>query len=341
MIPRHIIISRTDGIGDVILTFPLLGLLKKQFPDLKITFLGQDYTRPVIMGCHHVDAFLDWTEIQGLSGDAATAELKKVNADVILHVFPRKEIAVLARRAGIPLRIGTKGRLYHWLNCNQRVELSRKNSSLHEAQLNILLAQKLVGVIEMPTLEMPELYGFDKIPVLPKELAELIDPVRFNLILHPKSKGSAREWGSNNFAALSVMLPKNMFKIFVTGTKAEGDRLIQDGFFDKAGEFTDLTGKMNLEKMISFIQAADGLIAASTGPLHIAAALGKTTLGIYPPIRPMHPGRWAPIGERAAFMVAEKECNDCLEGGPCQCMLDISPKQVQQKLYSMVNSDLK
>ncbi|MFH1121560.1 MAG: glycosyltransferase family 9 protein [Bacteroidota bacterium] len=339
MNPRHIIISRTDSIGDVVLTFPLLGLLKKQFPDVKITFLGQNYTRPVIMACSHVDFFLDWNEMQSHSYDTRVTLLKSLEADVILHVFPRKEIALLARKARIPVRMGTTGRIYHWFNCNHLIKLSRKESPLHEAQLNILLAQKLIGKIEMPTEEMPGLYGFDKVAKLPEELASLIDPVRFNLILHPKSKGSAREWGTDNFAALSAMLPRNMYKIFVTGTKAEGDLLIQEGYFNKAGEFTDLTGKMSLEKMISFIQAADGLIAASTGPLHIAAALGKTTLGIYPPVRPMHPGRWSPIGIKASFLVKDKDCIECLGGGPCQCMLDISPKQVQQKLFSMVNSD--
>lgn len=65
---------------------------------------------------------------------------------------------------------------------------------------------------------------------------------------------------------------------------------------------------MNLKQFISFIAAADGLIAASTGPLHIAAALGKVALGIYPPIKPMHPpGRWAPLGKNASYLVLEKK----------------------------------
>lgn len=340
MKPNHIIISRTDSIGDVVLTFPLLGLLKKKFPDLRITFLGKNYTRPVIMACSHVDYFLDWDEMQNHAPETRLTLLKSMEADTILHVFPRKEIATLAFKARIPVRMGTTGRFYHWFTCNHLIKLTRKNSPFHEAQLNILLAQKLLGKTIVPVDEMPDLYGFDKISPLPEELSAMIDPKRFNLILHPKSKGSAREWGTANFAALSALLPRDRFRIFVTGTKAEGDLLIQEGFYDRAGEVTDLTGHMSLEKMISFINAADGLIAASTGPLHIASALGKISLGIYPPIRPMHPGRWAPIGKRASWLVAEKECNDCLEGGPCHCMLGISPEQVQQKLHTMVDTDL-
>ncbi|NTW26424.1 MAG: glycosyltransferase family 9 protein [Lentimicrobium sp.] len=340
MNPRHIIISRTDSIGDVILTFPLLGYLKERFPGVKITFLGQNYTRPVVMACSHVDYFLDWNEMLGHPEETRITLLRSMEADVILHVFPRKEIAYLARKAGIKIRMGTTGRFYHWLTCNQLIKLSRKESPLHEAQLNILLAEKLTGKILLPTEDLPALYGFNKIASLPPEFSELTDPLRFNLILHPKSKGSAREWGTDNFAALATMLPKDEYKVFVTGTKAEGDLLMKEGFFDKVRDITDLTGKMSLEKMISFINAADGLIAASTGPLHIAAALGKIALGIYPPIRPMHPGRWAPLGKNASYLVSEKECSDCLEGGPCQCMLSITPKQVHHKLGLMIDAAL-
>jgi len=336
MNPRHIIISRTDSIGDVVLTFPMLGLIKQKYPGIKITFLGQNYTRPVAMACSHIDFFLDWNEMLGHSYETRVTLLRSLEADVILHVFPRKEIAILARKAGIPVRMGTTGRLYHWFNCNRLIKLSRKESPLHEAQLNILLAERLLGKQLLPLEDIPALYGFDKIAPLPDEISSQLDPLRYNLILHPKSKGSAREWGADNFATLANLLPKEEYKIFVTGTKAEGDLLIQEGFFNNLRDITDLTGKMSLEKMISFIQAADGLIAASTGPLHIAAALGKIALGIYPPIRPMHPGRWAPIGTKASFLIADKECDDCRESGPCHCMLGITPLQVKQKLEALV-----
>jgi len=86
---------------------------------------------------------------------------------------------------------------------------------------------------------------------------------------------------------------------------------------------------MSLAQLMSFIEACDGLVAASTGPLHIAAALGKTAIGIYPPIRPMHPGRWAPVGKQAKFAVIEKECSDCRNNGMCHCMQEISPEVIK------------
>lgn len=58
-IPDNIIISRTDSIGDVVLTLPIATVLKKQFPQMKIAYMGKAYTRPVIEACSSVDLFID------------------------------------------------------------------------------------------------------------------------------------------------------------------------------------------------------------------------------------------------------------------------------------------
>ncbi len=109
---RRIIISRTDSIGDVVLTLPLAGILKKKFPESSIIFLGKSYTRAVINACSEVDEFLNWDEIREADEDQAILMLKEANADLIIHVFPNKEIARLAKKAGIPYRLGTTNRLF-------------------------------------------------------------------------------------------------------------------------------------------------------------------------------------------------------------------------------------
>ena len=335
-IPKRVLISRTDSIGDVILTLPLVGLIKAQHPDMHIAFLGQSYTRPIIEACESVDEFIDWKQLSELSSKEQINNLKEDNFDQIIHIFPRKEIALLAKKAEIPCRVGTTGRFYHWFSCNRLIRMSRRHSTLHEAQLNLKLAAGLLSEVNISKKELTEYYRLTKVNALPSELAAYIHPEKFNLILHPKSKGSAREWGSANFASLSMLLPHEKYNIIITGTQPEGDLLTQEGFFAKAGEVINGTGKMSLAEMLSFIRAADGLVAASTGPLHMAAALGKVALGIYPPIKPMHPGRWKPLGKHAGYLVAEKECDACRKSGPCECMLSISPQQVKHKLDSMV-----
>jgi heptosyltransferase-3 len=336
MTPRRIIISRTDSIGDVILTLPIAGILKHHFPDLYIMFLGSAYTRDIIGCSKHIDEFLDWTYIKSLKEDEAILFLKTKNADSIIHVFPTKEIAILAKKAEIQIRIGTTNRIYHWYTCNKLLSLSRKNSDLHEAQLNTRLLKPFGINAHFKAIELPAFYGFEsRIPVSDAILS-LIDKEKFNLILHPKSKGSAREWGLDNFAALIEILPKDRFRIFVSGTASEA-QLMQTEILDKYKDsITDITGIFTLSEFISFISQADGLIAASTGPLHIAAALGKLALGIYPPIKPMHPGRWQPLGKNASYAVAEKQCNACRKSNKCKCMKDITPEIVKYKLEQLI-----
>ncbi len=318
---KSIVISRTDSIGDVVLTLPLAGWLKKEFPGVRITFLGAEYTRDVVKACVHVDEFASWPdEKQALSGK-----------DMILHVFPRKEIALFAKKMKIPYRLGTSHRSYHWYSCNKLVAFSRKRSDLHEAQLNFKLLEGLTRKPVPGLGEISGLYGLADLAPLREDLAAQIDKTRFNLILHPKSKGSAREWGLEHFAELAKIIPGNRVKVFITGTEAEGEMIRESGLF-RGLPVTDLTGQMTLAELMGFIKASDGLIAASTGPLHLAAALGKHAIGLYPPIRPMHPGRWAPVGVNASFLVIDKSCSDCRKSLDCQCMRQISPEQVLEKL---------
>jgi len=328
---KRIIISRTDSIGDVILTLPVAGMLKKKFPDAELIFLGRSYTREVIEACEHISRFLNWDELSNQDEDQAADTLRLFNADMIIHVFPRKEIARLAKKASIPIRLGTTNRLYHWGNCNRLVRLSRKKSALHEAQLNLKLIDRLHGMGTVPLEDIPKFYGLSRTEPLEDQFYRLIDKEKFNLILHPKSKGSAREWGVENFKQLISILPSEEFKIFISGTEAEGELLRDSGIFSLKG-INNICGQMSLGQLMSFIKACDGLVAASTGPLHLAAALGITAIGIYPPIRPMHPGRWAPIGIKATYIVKEDDCEDCREQGSCHCMAEISPGHVKELL---------
>lgn len=328
---QRIIISRTDSIGDVILTLPVAGILKRKFPESEIVFLGRSYTHDVIKACEHIDTFMNWDDISNAGIARGVDAFKAIQADLIIHVFPRPEIARLAKKAGIPTRMGTTNRIYHWSTCNKLIRLSRRKSLLHEAQLNIKLTESVSGAGSVTLDEISKLYGLTITEPLEENFRQLLDGKRFNLILHPKSKGSAREWGLDNFKKLIGILPEEEYNIFISGTEEEGTLINGSGIFD-ASQVTDLTGQMSLGQLMSFIKSCDGLVAASTGPLHLAAAMGIRAIGIYPPIMPMHPGRWAPIGEQATFIVREKECDKCRKHGPCHCMEEISPEEIIELL---------
>jgi heptosyltransferase III len=326
-VPSNIIISRTDSIGDVVLTLPMAAVLKQYFPDAKIGFIGKLYTKPVIKACEYVDEFIDREDF--LNREVTVCGNKP---DTIIHVFPDADIAVRARKLGIGLRVGTTNRIYHWGTCNKLVKLSRRNANLHEAQLNLKLLESFGYKTNLSLEEIGQLFGLTNLQPLPEKFTSLLSPGKYNLILHPKSQGSAREWGLNNFITLINLLDKNRYHIFISGTAKE--RNLLDPLFEKAGNMvTDITGQMNLDEFISFIAAADGLVASSTGPLHIAAALGKDALGIYPPMRPIHPGRWAPLGPKATVFVLNKFCIDCKKNpSGCHCIMEITPAAIKTVL---------
>ncbi|HEV2352966.1 MAG TPA: glycosyltransferase family 9 protein [Puia sp.] len=327
------IISRTDAIGDVVLTLPVAAVLRQIYPEARILFLGRSYTEDVIRACEHVDGFLNWDEWRDLSREAALRAMRAVYAGTIIHVFPNREIARLAWKAGIEQRIGTSRRIYHWLYCNRLVRLARKHSPYHEAQLNLRLLQPLGARPLYRQDEIAGLYGLTRLTALPAGISAMPDPDRFNLILHPASRGSAREWGLENFRTLVRLLPADRYRIFLTGTAAEASLLK-----DFAAEFplvTNLCGQLTLGQLMTFISKADGLVAASTGPLHLAAALGIHALGIYPPIRPMHPGRWAPVGPMAKVFVRASYCDACRDTGDCACMRDVEPQELVRYLLTL------
>lgn len=331
--PKHIIISRTDSIGDVILTLPMASYLKTLFPSCKISFLGRNYTKDVIACCKDVDAFLSFDTFLELSERDAIQQLKNVNADVFIHVFPRKELARWAKKAQITYRIGTSHRLYHLNSCNKRVSFSRKKSNLHESQLNLKLLAPL-GFHGTPDLmEIGQKLKFSPSLEKSEKVNSILHPDKKNIILHPKSQGSAVEWGLKNFSSLCVELDKQGFYPIFTGTKNEG---ILVGKEIKLAQLPAKTtfGELSLSELILLISKSDALIAASTGPLHIAGALNIKALGLFSPRKPIHPGRWMPLGGESKALVYNHHCEKCSKNKPCNCIRKITVEQVIQELQT-------
>lgn len=326
----HIVLSRTDSIGDVVLTLPMAGLIREKYPMASITFIGRKYTEPVIRLSKYIDRFIRWDDYEKLSVKEQSRMLKELECDWLIHVFPNKSLAKAACKAHIKNRIGTSHRTFHWPTCSRLISFSRRRSELHEAQLNCkLLAPLGVGVPELE--EIKNYYGFSVDESLKAKVASWLDRSRKNIVLHPRSKGSAREWGLENFDRLIRILPEQNFKIFITGTAAEAN-LMSDFLDNNRERITDMTGKLSLEELIAFLSQVDGVVAASTGPLHLAAALGTKAVGIYPPIRPMHPGRWAPLGEQSTVLVKKIVCEECRKSLDCRCIREITPEMVRDVL---------
>jgi ADP-heptose:LPS heptosyltransferase len=329
---KRILISRTDSIGDVMLTLPMCVWLKDHFIDAELIYLGKGYTRPVVECFSVIDRFIDWEEISQLPTVEKMAYFQQLEADAIIHVFPNKEIASLAKKAKIPVRIGTSHRSFHLLTCNHRVGFSRKNSELHESQLNFELLRPL-GLKVIPSLtEIKDSLHAFRIPqeTLPENIENLLSKNDKTVILHPKSQGSAVEWPMTSYIALAEKLTHKGYTVFFTGTEKEG--LLFRDLLPHSEQIIDLTGQMNLTQLIHFISLCKNLVACSTGPLHIAGFCGIRAIGLFSPKRPIHPGRWAALGRSVKVLTFDENCPDCKKKRACQCIQKISVDKVLEQI---------
>jgi heptosyltransferase-3 len=330
--PSKIIISRTDSIGDVVLTFPMCWWIKQNFPGVELIYLGKEYTKSVIESCSAIDTFISWDEIKQMPSSEKMIFFRGLKADSVIHVFPNKEIASLAKKAKIINRIGTSHRIFHFLTCNHKVDFSRKNSDLHEAQLNFELLRPL-GLKSIPSWEdisvNSDYWNVEK-QDLPEKISNFIEINKNVVILHPKSQGSAKEWPIENYMVLAKELVESGNQVIFTGTENEGDSFRAK--IPSSPYILDSTGKLSLKQLIYLISKSSGLVACSTGPLHIAGICGIHAIGLFSSRRPIHPGRWRPLGIQSKAIVYDPTCPLCAKKKECSCIEKITVETILKEI---------
>jgi ADP-heptose:LPS heptosyltransferase len=303
---KNILIARTDSIGDVMLTLPMAGLLKKYYPNSQVYFLGTTYTKDVIACDENITGFFNWDEWKNLNQKSITQSIANLQISHLIYALPEKMVMQHLQQLPIRYKVAVNRRWYSFFYANTLVSFSRKNSLLHEAQLNCKLLEAL-GINEIPSLdEISTLSKFKVNHSFHFENFGLAKTEKFKLILHPKSQGSAKEWGLENFQKLIKSLPENRFKIYITGSENE-KKLIGDILQLPGKDVENVCGKFSLNEFVQFIASCDGLLAASTGPLHIAAFSGIHAIGLYSSLKPIFPQRWSPIGQKAYFFTADDQ----------------------------------
>jgi len=323
----HVLLSRTDAIGDVTLALPMAGAIKRNLPGARVSFLGRAYTRPVIEACEHIDGFLDWETVAGKDEEAQAELLRGADASHVIHVNARRAVCRAAQRAGIPVRIAMARRWWGLIHSNRWLFYGRRRSPLHETQLNLKMLSAL-GIHDVPDLDgVAGLYGLTRARALPDELERKLDPRRIHVVLHPRSAGHAPEWGVPNFARLIERLPRERYQVFVTGSARERDEVAGNLPLDLP-HVTNLMGALELHELIALLGRADAIVASSTGPVHLAAALGTVAIGLYSARPSKNAARWGPVGPHRHWLEFDPACPTCLRGEECRCCSRIPVERV-------------
>ena len=338
--PENLLIVRTDRIGDVVLALPLAGIVKKHYPDCKISFLLREYTKHLVEEHPAVDEIITLVEKENkiLLKDNVQ-KLKEYGFDSCVMVYPTLTTALMIYISGIKNRIGTGYRWYSLL-FNRRVFEHRKYAEKHELEYNVSLLKE-IGIEESVNQDNV-IFDLQIDNTCVKKVRELLHTFDINsdkkiIILHPGSGGSSVDLPAEKMIALTKLLSEvDDLAIIITGSNSEKE--LCNKFMVKE-TIINLAGILNLSELKALLNLADIFIANATGPIHLAAALGKFTVGFYPKILACSPQRWAPYTKKKVIFSPSIDCNNCTreqcEKLDCMNSIDIG------KVFEEIKRELK
>lgn len=325
--PR-ILISRTDRIGDVVLSLPVTVELAKAYPGARVDFIIRKEIIPLVSGQSGVAEVIEYDPSH--DERETVPRVKKRKYQAVICLFPRSSLARIFARAGIPVRVGTARRWYSF-RFTHRVNIGRRGSGRHEKDLNLDLLRPL-GIQPDYSL-VPKLVLTAQLQrETPSAVKALLDcePGRPLVVIHPGDSGSAQNWSIDRYGQLAECLVQDGVNVVVTGLIGERGRHME--IFSSAVKTEQLlTGQTDLSELMAVLAKADLFVGGSTGPLHIAAAFGVPVVGLYGPIRTTTPDRWGPCGTRHTVFVPDVPVCTC-KVGSCRlgnCMDRIAVEDVQ------------
>ena len=312
-------VVRTDRIGDLVLSTPVPEAIKSHYPESLVSMIVSPYAADVIRGNPHIDeVMIDDTgnKNKGIRGFFVfLGEIRRRKFDVAILLKPTPRLALLLFLSGVKHRIGTGFRLYQIL-FNQKVYMHRKVNLKHEAEYNLEMLRPL-GII--PQKIIPKVYVappeedfaneiFNEFKITPE------DPV---VAIHPGSGNSSLNLPAKRFAEVADgLVEKINARIIFTGSDKEKNLL--DSIKNKMQyESINLAGKTSIPQLAAVLQKCDVLICNSTGPMHLAAASGTSTVAIFSPVFSAGPIRWGPYGE--GHQVILPPVPVCFECKPKSC----------------------
>jgi ADP-heptose:LPS heptosyltransferase len=294
---KSVLISRTDNIGDVILTLPLVYVARCVFKNAEVIFYVNEKLKPLLnrMGMN-VNIL---TEDEQQNYRDRKRLFAKHKFDLAIFAKPRFDLALMLFQLGTKFRVGTAYRWYSFLY-NLRVKEHRKFADKHESEYNLNLLREFTGIDE--NCRVPErLLNYDE-----NERTDFLERAKtFGLshgnkyiVIHPGSRGSARDISLEQFREIGIKLlaayPDH--KIVYTGLESEME-IVTNSMPNEANErMINLAGKLSLRELMILIDNSKLFISNSTGPIHIAGALNKNIIGFYPNSAPVNDVRWKPLG---------------------------------------------
>lgn len=320
----RILIVRADRLGDVILSTPVFEVIRRHYPHAKISVLVRSFVAPLLRGLSSVDEVLIYDPegthagIRGLW--RLRNELRAKGFRIALVLQSQFKLASAIALAGIRYRIGPLSKIHSFFFYNRGMRQRRSQVEMHEADYNLHLLRKL-GIR----------VGSRSVPVsvhLKPEAREAArtwleargwDTSKPLIAVHPGMGGSALNWPENHYCDFIRTLLSEGRQVVVTGGKGEWSLLgrISEGLGAMAQKAWIYRGGgsdvpfPDIEGLAGLLSWADLMVVPSTGPLHLAVALGRPVVTFFSPIRVQSALRWGPYlpdESRISVLVPENYC---------------------------------
>ncbi len=333
----RILISRPDRLGDVVLSTPIPREIKKKYPSGFVVVLVRNYAKDIYLNNPNVDEIIIYPDEEDsfnfLDRLKFIKKIRRYNFTHSLMLLPTERINWLLFFAGVENRIGVGHKFYQFVTNTKSVYRNKYIPLRNEADYCLDSIRK-IG-IETDNLDT-EIFLTESEKVESKKVKNSICSNGELLIgINITSGNSAPNMPIHEYRKLIDKVNEiSEVKIAVTDL-AIPDEIKNIDYVVYLNEGNDL------RKSIIDFAALDLLISASTGPMHIVAALKVKTLSLFCPLTACSPKLWGPKGNDSEIILPEEDyCQHKCPGDPKKCSFSgeegIDAQKVFERLREMI-----
>jgi ADP-heptose:LPS heptosyltransferase len=336
---RVLAVCTGGGTGDLLAATPAMAALRRHL-GASLYVLTSPYAAPLLEGHPAVD---------GVLVDDGTAPIddvaRRVAALSCTHAvvfWSTARVAAIVAHAGIPVRVGQSRRLYSWrytIRVPVRTESGDRTSHWTDVQMDY--ARALGAQPQPDDYRIIAPFG----PADSAEAAAIIErsaPGGRFVVLHA-ARGmrlDGVQWPVESFAAIGDALSRAFdAPVLLTGSADEA-RVIARIAAAMHERGISIAGETSLRGLAALLSRAAVVVALDSGPMHIAAAVGAPTVGIFA-LRTDLPKRWRPLGEHVAVLGPSYACPLWCRKETCKtfdCCRALDPADVVAAARSVVGA---
>lgn len=310
----RILITRTDRIGDVVLSTPIIKAVRQAYPDAYIGFMVEKAASDIVKGNPYLNEVLVYDKKGANKGLAGFLSFlfklmkKRFDAAIILHPAARAHLTCYL--AGIPKRVGYDKKLGFLLT--QRIAHKKQEGLKHEVEYNFDLLRALDIKFESKELIVPlsEAIREEAGRILKEAGVDLKAPLA---ALHAGASCPSKRWPAAKFAELiDALNRRHELQIVLLGGQETMD--ISKDIVKKAkSKIIDLTGKTSVAVLAGILSKCRLFISNDSGPVHISSAVETPVISIFGRNEAgLSPKRWGPLGKRDIIVHKDVGCEVCL-----------------------------